>query len=391
MGRDPRVEKFQRLRQERKTRARGSYYGTQATAAGNVLGRPRRRDTGRTLLSLVVFVAVIAAAIYVAAQLVFPRIPAVATSGPPRSVTINVAPGETRDQVATQLQDAGIIANATIFRLYMSLTGQGGAIQAGPHTLRTGMNPDEIINVLSSPPPPAPTATIRFSEGLRAEQIAALLDQNGVAPYADVMKEILHGSFNFPFLADRPAGASVEGFLLPDTYQFFKGQGAHYAINRMLRDFEQKVSPTLIAEGKKLYGSFYQAVIMASIVEREAGTPHDRYLIASVYTNRLFHDTSNTFNKILNADPTVQYAVGKAPDWWPVLTDKDLSVDSPFNTYKNAGLPPHPISNPGVDSIRAAVEPAATDYFYFHHVNGSHGKSIFCTIQQGAQCPGTPQ
>jgi UPF0755 protein len=385
------VEKFQRLRQERHTRVRGTYYGTQATVAGNVLGRPRRRDSGRTLLSLVVFIAIIAAAIYVTAQLVFPRIPAVATSGPARTVTINVAPGETRDQVATQLQNAGIIASASLFRLYMSISGQGGNMQAGPHTLRTGMNADEILGILSSPPPPAPTATIRFSEGLRAEQIAALLDRNGVAPYAAVMNEILHGSFNYPFLADRPAGASVEGFLLPDTYQFFKGHGAHYAINRMLSNFDQKVSPALIAQGKKLYGSFYQAVNMASIVEREAGTPHDRYLIASVYTNRLFRDANNAFNRILNADPTVQYAVGKAPDWWPILSEKDLSVDSLFNTYKHAGLPPNPIANPSVDSIRAAIEPAATEYFYFYHVNGSHGKSIFCTIQLGAQCPGTPQ
>jgi UPF0755 protein len=390
MGRDPRVEKFQRLRHERRTRAGGSYYGTQATAAGSVLGRPRRRDTGRTLLSLVIFVAIIAAAIYVAAQLLFPKIPAVSTSRP-RMVTITVAPGETRDQVAAQLQDAGVIANAGIFRLYMSLSGQGGNILAGQHTFRTGMNSDEILKVLASSPPPPPATTIQFREGLRAEEIAALLDKNGVAPYADVMKEILHGSFNYPFLADRPAGASVEGFLLPDTYAFFKGRGAHYAVNRMLRDFDQKVSPALVAQGKKLYGSFYQAVIMASIVEREAGTSHDRYLIAGVYTNRLFHDTNNTFNKVLNADPTVQYAVGQAPDWWPILTDQDLSVDSPFNTYKRSGLPPHPIANPSVDSIQAAVNPASTDYFYFYHVNGSHGKSIFCTIQQGSQCPGTPQ
>jgi UPF0755 protein len=272
----------------------------------------------------------------------------------------------------------------------MRIAGIGGTIQAGDHKLNTGMTMDQVVQALSTAPPPAPTASVTILPGWRAEQVAAALAQAHVASYAGVMNEVTRGSFSYPFLADRPAGAGLEGFLMPDTYSFRVNGGAHYAVGVMLRNFGAKVSAATQAQGKKVYGSFYKAVIMASIVEREAGTPHDRYLIASVYLNRL-RDTSGLF-KFLGADPTIQYAVDHGPDWWKPLTPADLNVNSPYNTRnKRIGLPPGPIAEPSPDSISAAVNPPATAYFYFHHVNGSHGKSIFCTQQQGSQCAGTPQ
>lgn len=387
MPRDPRVEKLQRLRYERTTRAGGGYYGTRATAGGNVLGGPRKRDTGRTLLSLLLFIVIIAAILFGAAQyLVHGTQPFASARN--RTVTLVVAPGESVAHLAARLQDNGLIFNATVFHWYLRLTGVGATIQAGPHTLHTGMSMDDIVRALSTTPLAAPTTTVRILPGWRAEQVAQALDSQGVAGYSDVMSEILHGTFTYPFLADRPAGAGVEGYLLPDDYIFRLHESAHDTVARILRNFGAQISAATQAQGKKLYGSLYKAVVMASIVEREAGTDHDRYLIASVYANRLFHDTTGAF-MYLNADPTIQYAVNHAPDWWAPIVDTTIS--SPFNTYHNRGLPPAPIAEPGVASIEAAVNPPTTDYYYFWHRDGSHGMSIFCTAQEGARCSGAPR
>ncbi len=386
MPRDRRVEKLQRLRYERSTRAAGGYYGTYATVAGNVRG-PRRRDAGRTLLALLVFVVVLGGGLYLASQYIAHGLRTQAAPQGTRDVTVVVAPGESASQLADVLQSDGLILNATLYRWYLRLSGTGNNILAGPHLLHTGMTMDEVVHALSTAPPAAPTAVVEIRPGWRAEQVAAALAAAHVASYADLMNEITRGSFTYPFLSDRPAGAGVEGYLLPDTYVFRLHGGAHYAIARILRNFGQTVSAATIAQGRRNDGSFYNAVVLASLVEREAGTYHDRYLVASVFANRL-HDTSGAF-RFLDSDPTIQYAVNHAPDWWAPIDN--THIDSRFNTYLHPGLPPAPIAEPSLMSIEAAANPPSTSYLYFHHINGSHGMSIFCTAQQGANCAGTPQ
>lgn len=389
--RDSRVEKLQRLRGERMSRANGGYFGTQATAGGNVRSRPRHRNTGRTLLSLLLFVAIIGGILYLAGQFLLSYRPSAGGAQASRAVTIVVRQNENVADIATELQNDGLIANATIFHWYLRLFATNILIQAGPHTLHTGWTMEQVARALATAPVAAPTAQVTIYPGQRAEEIAAALDSAGVASYADVMHEVLQGSFNYPFLADRPAGASLEGYLLPETYTFLKHGGAHYAIGRILRTFGQEVSPATIAAGKALYGSFYKAVIMASIVQREAGTQHDMYLIASVYTNRLFHDPTLSFTH-LDADPTVQYAVNHAPNWWAPITQGAInrSQNNPFNTYYHVGLPPAPISEPSLHSIEAAVHPSRTSFYYFHHVNGSHHMSTFCPVDK-PNCATPPQ
>jgi UPF0755 protein len=247
------------------------------------------------------------------------------------------------------------------------------------------------VRALSVPPPAAPTTEVTILPGWRAEQVAAALARHAVARYGDVLREIQRGTFSQAFLADRPPGAGVEGYLMPDTYIFRVGGGARYAIARILANFGRRVTPADVAQGKTLYRSFYRAIIMASIVEREAGTEHDRYLIASVYLNRL-RDTSGAFTH-LDADPTIQYVVNHAPDWWAQVSRADIAraAASPFNTYTHPGLPPSPIAEPSLASIDAVLHPLHTDFFFFRHINGSHGKSIFCTAQDGPDCQGAPQ
>jgi UPF0755 protein len=386
MPRDPRVDKFQRLRNERFTRASGTHYGTRATAQGNVQSGPRHRNAGRTLLSLIVFVALVIVGLYAGVQYIVHGIrPAAAAQK--RIVVFYVAPGESVAHLAARLENQGLIFNATIFHWYTRLDGIGGIIQSGPHTLSTDMNMDQVVQALSKVPAAAPTADVTIGPGWRAEQVAQALAGSHVASYQDTMNEIQRGNFSYAFLADRPAGAGVEGYLLPDTYTFRLFGGAHYALNRILRNYDLQVSRAVQEQGKQVYGSFYKAMTMASIVEREAGTEHDKALIASVYLNRL-RDTSGAF-AFLNADATLQYALGQPPNWWAPLTNTQLK--SLYNTYTHRGLPPAPIAEPSAATIEATVSPAITRYFFYWHRNGSHGKSIFCTADQGATCAGTPQ
>src|SRR2546421_3477246 len=159
MPRDPRIKKLERLRAERWTRPAGSYHGTRATTYGNVPAGPRPRNVGRTLLSLVALVVLMAGAVYAAGQYTLHGIrPAAAEQR--HTVTVNVAPGESVARLAAQLQDEGLIINASMFHWYVRLAGIGGTIQGGRHTLRTGMTMYEVVQALSVPPPPAPTAGV---------------------------------------------------------------------------------------------------------------------------------------------------------------------------------------------------------------------------------------
>jgi len=392
MPRDPRVEKLQRLRTERVTRAPGGYYGTRAMAQGNARGGPRKRDTGRTLLSLALFVVIIAAALYAGSQYVMHGLRP-ASPQADHAVTVTIPAGENASDLASLLHDKGLVASSQIF-YWLYLRGQNINYQAGTHTLRTSMNMQEVAQAITAPAA-ASVATVLIYPGWRAEQVAQTLADAGVASYSTLMGEITNGKFTYSFLADRPAGASLEGYLFPDTYNFPLHGSAHAAIDELLQAFDRKVASAtdVVAQGKKRYGSFYKAITMASIVEREAGTDHDRYLIASVYYNRL-HDASGLFIHF-GADPTIQYILGHAGDWWPQITqgEIDRTKDKAMNTYKHPGLPPQPIASPTLASIQAAVNPANTQYISFKHTNGSHGMSRFCTVRQGVgiDCNTPPQ
>ncbi len=397
MPRDPRVVKLQQLRTERLTRASGAYYGTRTTAYATVPKGPRRRNGGRTALSMLLFVAILAIALYAGGQYLLNGYHSMGSNQATQSnggpVTVVVLEGESSTDLSDMLQSKGIIPNSGVFRLYLRITNT--QYKAGSYTFRPGMSMPEVGQALAAGPPAVTTVQVRIHDGWRAEQVAQALADAHVASYQDVMREVTRGVFHYPFLANRRIGVPLEGYLFPDTYLFVKNSGARAALNIMLRNFGQKVSPQLMDAGKRTYGSFFNALIVASMVQRETGTNHDAYLIASVINNRL-HDTTNQY-PTLGIDATLQYAVGHPGDWWPQLTNVDpQQVDSPFNTaskapHIRAGLPPWPISEPNLNSIEAAVNPASTNYFSYYHTNGSNHMSIFCTLGQPTDCPGTPQ
>jgi len=296
-----------------------------------------------------------------------------AAAGQP--VIFDVQPQESIDSIAERLHEVGLIRSPTYFKLRVRLTNADTRIRAGRFTLYTGMSVNQIIQTLTTAPG-VQVVRVRFLEGWRAEQYADELVRAGILSDPNRFLDALRASrwqTRFPFLADVPPNGTVEGYLFPDTYEFRIDATPDEIVQTLLENFDRRVPAEDRARAQALGRTFYQVLIIASIVEREARVAEERPVIASVFYNRLRE------NMPLQADPTVQYALGSPEDWWPPLDDVgDLgAVNSPYNTYRNAGLPPSPICNPGRAAIEAALSPAQTDYLYFVTRGDGSGAHVF--------------
>lgn len=293
-------------------------------------------------------------------------------------VTFSVQPGESAGDVSARLAAAGLVADSELLRLYMRYHGLDAHIEAGDFTLHAGMTTPEIALALGDAS--AREATVTIPEGWRLEQVADYLENRtdlpfGRAEFLALTRQAARVPGHYTFLGDIPPGASFEGFLFPDSYRLSKQATAQELVSKMLENFELKVTAELRAEIARQGLTLFQTVVLASIVEREAVLPEERPLIAGVFLNR------QAIGMKLDADPTVQYAVGydaAQASWWKRgLTVDDLNFDSPYNTYLYAGLPPGPIASPGLDTIRAVVHPEASDYFYFRAACDGSGRHVF--------------
>jgi UPF0755 protein len=281
-------------------------------------------------------------------------------------VNFIVEEGELPADVATRLHREGLIENQDAFILLLKCRHAAEGIQAGDHIMRRNMTMDEVILSLQRGTTRGVAIIIR--PGWRAEQIADYLDTVNLPQFdkQEFLDIVSSGDAEYSFLQDRKANASpsLEGFLFPDTYQVLQPITAEQLVNRLLYEFDQRVTPDMRAKAQEQGLTLHEAITLASIVERETVLPEEAPLIASVYLNRIRAQT------YLNADPTVQYAIGYVPEtqqWWktPVTLAEYQHVNSPYNTYLNVGLPPGPIAAPSMNSIQAVLEPAETDYFYF--------------------------
>ncbi len=307
--------------------------------------------------------------------------------GPRKSVTFVVAPGESVSTISDALQKDGMVSSSLMFRLYYQFLRPSGTIQAGPHLLNSDMAMDDIAKVIQSPPvvvvaTPVPVQNqYNILAGKRAEEIATILSKYDVASYDDILHEIYHGKYDYWFLKGLPAGASLEGFLAPGEYTFLPHSSAHSVVALMLRKFGQEFTPAMVAQAKRSHRSIYQIVTLASIIQRENFLPKVQKAIAGVFYNRL-NDTSGVTAQRLNSTATVQYATGysKAKNtWWPPDADLDTSIDSPYNTYLHAGLPPGPISNPGLSALEAALNPTPSKWLFFQVLTvKGHAHTYFC-------------
>lgn len=295
--------------------------------------------------------------------------------------------GETTYAIAERLQSEGLVANAQAFRDYLVYSGLDTTLQAGEYQLSPSMTPLEIAQALQDATPTEVTFTI--IPGWRLEEIAAALPTSGL----DITPEtFLQAAQSAPsgvdWLDELPANATLEGFLFPDSYRLPRELDVHGLIASLLSNFESKIDAEIRAGFERQGLTLYQAVTLASIVEREAVVDEEMPLIASVFLNRLGAGIK------LDSDPTVQYALGYNSErggWWTnPLSLEDLQINSPYNTYVYDGLPPGPIANPSQQALRAVAFPAKTPYYYFRATCDDSGKHIFSeTFQEHVEsgCP----
>ena len=304
-------------------------------------------------------------------------------------ISFQVTQDDDADAVAQRLVDADMIRSKAVFTTQMRFSS--GNLVPGTYTLTHGMSVPDIIsaitddgsgtgaqNAQASATPTVMTGQVTAVPGWRAEQDAQAFADGGLPggeqAFMDATKQDY--SQQFPFLNDRPQGASLEGYLFPDTYTVSGNTGAEDEVLAMLTNFDSEFSNDMRQRAQEMNLSVYQVLTVASIVEREAVVDTERPTIAAVYLNRL------EAGMTLDADPTVQYVIGTSAKWWPTLEPGDPQkpdADSPYNTYINQGLPPGPICNPGKASIQAVLNPDNVDYLYFVAKNDGSGEHAFAT------------
>lgn len=278
----------------------------------------------------------------------------------------SVGKGETASDVARRLQDEKVVKDRLTLLLVLYDSGRENDIQAGPHRVSAAMTPRAIADELVRKAPDD-QVTLRIIEGWRLSEVAAEVAKAfpNITKDAFVATAVV-GKRTTPSLAGLPPATPLEGFLYPDTYFFIRAATAEQIVDRLLLTFEQKAGTLLREAAAEQKRSVYDIVKLASVVEREARDRKESAAIAGVYFNRL------RIGMKLDADPTIQYALGA----WRPLSLEDLKVDSPYNTYRVAGLPPTPIANPGIAALEGAAKPAAHEFLYFV-ANEATGQHVF--------------
>ncbi len=256
------------------------------------------------------------------------------------SVSFMVKEGERASAVIDELVKLHLISSPLLFKLYVRARHLEGSIQIGTFSVMRGTSMSRLLKILTHDGDNEITITI--PEGWTAEEIGTYLETQGFSK-----KEVLSNTGLWGVV-------SLEGFLFPDTYRVWAHGGTHEVIDKMTKRFLEQTNPYF--EISKKYQVFYQKLIMASIVEREVAGTEDRKKVADIFWRRL------AIGMPLQADSTVNYVTHKKT---PSISSQDRATDSPYNTYRIKGLPPTPISNPGLDAIRAALEPTKNNYWYF--------------------------
>ena len=268
------------------------------------------------------------------------------------TVSINIPAGAGVAQIAEILEQNEVIDSPFVFRVYEKLT-RSGIYHSGVHTFSKGMSYDNILDSLEKSVTNA--ITVSIPEGYEIRQIAELLEKSGVCTASEFYKAQKEKYEEFKFLDKAYERENpLEGYIFPDTYKFERGQSATTVIKTMLSNFDKKVYQEYVKN--ETDKSLDDIIILASIVEREAANESEWGKVASVFSNRL------KIGMKLQSCATVQYILKERKD---ILTNEDIKIDSPYNTYVYEGLPKGPIASPGLGAVKAALYPEETDYFYF--------------------------
>jgi UPF0755 protein len=301
----------------------------------------------RFLLKVLVIVAVVAAALLAYALLL--------PTGPSQEKLVQLKSGSSARHIAADLENAGIIRSRYAFLLWHYLNGRK-PLKAGEYAFDHPAKAREVYDRIARGD--IYVHTLVVPEGFNVFDIAAAVEAAGLGRREDFLQAARTG---VALVKDiDPQAPSLEGYLFPDTYHFTRTQSAHDMAAAMVHRFRQA------AREEGLTQDFHKTVTMASIVEKETGAPEERPKVASVFYNRLEK------NMVLATDPSVIYAALLNNRYRGTIYQSDLHYDSPYNTYRVAGLPPGPICNPGRASLEAAMHPANTPYLYFVSDNQGH-------------------
>lgn len=275
---------------------------------------------------------------------------------------VEVMPGSSTRTIGQQLIDAGVVRSELTFRAALWRTGLARELKAGEYRFDSPMTPVAVVEKIARGD--VYVRRLTFPEGLTIAEMARIFEAQGFGPaqtFVEAAKDV-----SLITTLD-PDADDLEGYLFPETYSLPRRTSAERLVGLMVERFKQVFTPELRAAAAAGSLDVRQAVTLASIVEKETGQPSERPLVAAVYRNRL------KIGMGLQCDPTVIYALTRAGRFKGNLTREDLSFDSPYNTYRQAGLPPGPIAAPGLASLEAAVKPAVVGYLYFVSRNdGSH-------------------
>ena len=292
-----------------------------------------------------------------------------------REVTVEVTAEDSLGDVADKLEEAGLIKYKWFFRLFAAFSNAEEKIGIGTYELNTDMDYRALIVGMhsSSGNLNADTVTVTIPEGYTVRQTISLLAEKGVNTEEALTEAAQTVNFDYDFIDnDSEELSRLEGYLFPDTYEFYVGHNAKDALNKLIDNFVSRMGEDRMAQVEASDYSLSEIITIASLIEEETDGS-DQANIASVIYNRL-NNTSYETAGLLQIDASLLYAL---PDHTGAITNEDKAVDSPYNLYKYKGLPPTPISNPGLAAIEAALNPAETNYYYY--ALGTDGKHHFST------------
>lgn len=275
------------------------------------------------------------------------------------SVTTSTVKSADMSYVTSALKDSGIIEYSWLFKFYASLSNAAEKLDAGTYELSTRYDYRALVKNMQVGTESMVETTLMFPEGWTMAQIFESLEENGVCSAESLYEAAANYNYSYTFLEDVETGDALrlEGFIFPNTYDFYQGEQASSVINKFLQALHYRITADMWTQCENLGITFREAVTIASMIEKEAANDDERAIIASVIYNRL------NAGMALCIDSTVLYDY---PDYdGGTVTSEMMTYDSPYNTYLYTGLPPTPICNPGMASIQAALQPADTNYYYY--------------------------
>ncbi len=339
----------------------------------------QQKKSHKTAMSLVYLACVLAVSGLLSVFIINTAQDVFGLAKPDQDYEINLGEDTTLSAIAPSLDKAGIIKSAAMFRLYAGMRYTKDKVPAGEYLLNSKMSYDEVILELITESTEAETVKVAFPEGLNIVEVANLLEENNVCSAADFLAAA-RDEYGFDFEAEIPQNellfCRLEGYIFPNTHEFYVEENPKSVIKRFLRDFQKNVMTAQLTERMKEMGmSLHETITLASMIQEEASNLEDMYKVSSVFHNRL--RDSHDFPK-LQSDVTYFYAYNTIDQNIEIRNQKILDA---YNTYECDGLPVGPITNPGLDAIKAALYPDETSYYYF--VTDVNGKFYYASTLRG--------